>query len=335
MTVSELTERELIARIQQRLPPAPPWVVVGIGDDAAVVEPARNRLDVLTADTIVEGVHFDRRFTPPQAVGHRALAVNLSDLAAMGAAPRMALLSLALPGTLPCLDFDGIVEGLASLAASHRVHVVGGNLTRIPGPLVVDVTAVGSVKRRRVLTRRGARAGDEIYMTGTVGAAVAGLQFLKATERREAPAMMACVERYLYPLPRVRAGMVIGRSGAASACMDMSDGLADAVLQVAGSSGVGAILDADALPIEPGAREWFAQRGVDPVLEAMAGGDDYELLLTVPRKLRRRFLAVARTGGVPMTRIGVCTPDREVVVRGQSGDRPVEMALPLGFSHFR
>src|SRR5499427_2817213 len=117
MTISELSERELIARIQARLPPAPPWLLVGIGDDAAVVEPERNRVEVLTVDSLVEGVHFDRAFVPPDAIGHRALAVNLSDLAAMGAAPRHALLSMVLPATLPLSDFDGIAEGFAALAA--------------------------------------------------------------------------------------------------------------------------------------------------------------------------------------------------------------------------
>src|SRR2546426_7214649 len=140
MTISDCSERELIARIQARLPPPPDWLLVGIGDDAAVVEPERNRAEVLTVDALVEGVHFDRRFTPPAAIGHRALAVNLSDLAAMGAAPRLALLSLALPPTLPCDDFDGIVQGLVAVATRHRVHVAGGNVTRTSGPLVLDVT---------------------------------------------------------------------------------------------------------------------------------------------------------------------------------------------------
>src|SRR5438105_5557699 len=149
MIVSDLTERELVARIQSALQPAPPWLLVGIGDDAAVLEPERNRVDVLTVDAVVEGVHFDRRFTPAAAIGHRALAVNLSDLAAMGASPRMALLSMALPASLAVGDFDGIVDGLASLATRHRVHVIGGNLTRSPGPLMIDVTAVGAVKRRQ------------------------------------------------------------------------------------------------------------------------------------------------------------------------------------------
>ena len=160
MIISELSERDLVARIQHRLPNPPSWMLVGIGDDAAVVEPERNRLEVLSVDAVVEGVHFDRRFTPPEAIGHRALAVNLSDLAAMGAAPRLALLSMALPPALELADFDAIVTGLGVLAGRHSVHVAGGNLTKSPGPLMIDVTVVGSVKRRHVLTRAGARPGD-------------------------------------------------------------------------------------------------------------------------------------------------------------------------------
>src|SRR5438034_7126092 len=119
-TVADLSERELVARIQQQLLPAPDWVLVGIGDDAAVVEPERNRVEVLTVDAVVEGIHFDRAFVPSDAIGHRALTVNLSDLAAMGAAPRLALLSMALPAALPVADFDAIAGGLAALAARHR-----------------------------------------------------------------------------------------------------------------------------------------------------------------------------------------------------------------------
>ncbi len=178
MTVADLTERELVARIQRHLPPAPAWLLVGIGDDAAVVEPARNRLEVLSVDALVEGVHFDRRFTPPDAIGHRALAVNLSDLAAMGAEPRLALLSLVLPAELTCGDFDGMIGGLAKLATHYRMHVVGGNLTRSPGPLIIDVTVLGTVKRRQALRRSGARPGDVLYVSGSIGAAAAGLQML-------------------------------------------------------------------------------------------------------------------------------------------------------------
>ncbi len=337
MTVSDLSERELIARISSILPPPPPWIVLGIGDDAAVVEPARNRLEVLTVDAIVEGVHFDRRFVPPDAIGHRALAVNLSDLAAMGAEPRLALLSFALPPALPCVDFDAIASGIARLAGEHRVHVAGGNLTRSPGPLVIDITVTGTAKRRCILTRGGARPGDAVYVTGSIGAAAAGLQALKtsASEAVPVPAVEPCVKRYLYPEPRVRCGLLLGRNRAASACMDLSDGLADGLRQIAEASGVGMIIDAEAIPIEPSARAWFQARGVDPIVDGIAGGDDYELLFAVQPRRRGRLLPVSRHGGVPLTRIGVCTGDNEVRLRRQVEGRTVDEALPPGFGHFR
>lgn len=331
MTVSDLTERDLIARIRARLPPPPAWLIVGIGDDAAVVEPERNRLQVLSVDALVEGVHFDRAFTPPEAIGHRALAVNLSDLAAMGADPRLALLSLALPVTYPAADFDALIDGLAALAARHRLHVAGGNLTRSPGPLVVDVTVVGSVKRRRALVRGGARPGDELYVSGTIGAAAAGLQMLRASLTSVPSVVEPCIRRYLYPEPRVRLGSILGRARAAAACMDLSDGLADAVRQIAEASGVGAIVEAADLPLDEETRRWFESHGGDPVRDAAVGGDDYELLVASRPSSRRRLTAAARQGGVRLTRIGVCTADRGALLRRNGATEP----MPLGYTHFR
>src|SRR5262249_8003555 len=157
------------------------------GDDAAVVEPERNRVEVVSVDALVDGVHFDRAFVPPDAIGHRALAANLSDLAAMGAAPRLAVVSLALPPALPLDDFDGIADGFTALARLYRVHIVGGNLTRPPGPLTIDITVVGTVKRRQALTRGGARPDDELYVTGSVGSARAGLGKLETVASRRSP----------------------------------------------------------------------------------------------------------------------------------------------------
>lgn len=351
MTVADLTEGELVARIQKRLPPAPAWMIVGIGDDAAVVEPERNRLEVLSVDALIDGVHFDRVFTPAVAIGHRAMAANLSDLAAMGAKPRLALLSLALPQALAVTDFDAMIDGLVALAARHRLHVAGGNLTRSPGPLVIDVTITGTVKPRRALLRAGARPGDELYVSGTIGAAAAGLQMLRSntraamdvdgatevqrrldTERSSASAAAnSCIERYLYPEPRVRLGSILGRSRAASACVDSSDGLADAVRQIADASGVGAVIDAGALPIDLEARHWFESRGADALEDAITGGDDYELIAAVPPRTRRRLVAALRHGGVPLTRIGICTADRAIVLRTGGDVRP----MPRGYSHFR
>ena len=330
MTISELTERELVARVQEHLGVSPSWLVVGIGDDAAVVEPERNRLEVLTVDAVIDGVHFDRRFTPPDAIGHRALAVNLSDLAAMGAQPRLALLSFALPADLPCDDFDAIVRGIMRLAKQHGVVVVGGNLTRTPGPLAIDITAVGVAKRRQVLTRSGALPGDHLYVTGTLGASAAGLQALRSGD---ATASAVCIERYLRPTPRVRAGLLLARNRAASSCIDLSDGLADGVARLSEASGVGIAVNREAVPLEGDAAQWFAAHDHDAVLSAAAQSDDYELLFTVRPRHHKRLKAMERHGGVALTRIGVCTDTPGVVLRSASST--IVQTLPAGFTHFR
>jgi thiamine-monophosphate kinase len=357
-TVADVSERELVARIQRQLPPTPPWVLVGIGDDAAIVEPERNRAEVLTVDAIVEGVHFDRAFVPPDAIGHRALAVNLSDLAAMGAAPRLALLSMALPSTLPLADFDGIVSGFTSLAAKHRLQVIGGNLTRSPGPLVLDVTLVGTVKRRQALTRGGAKPGDDLYVSGTIGAAAAGLGLLRKVVSHQSSVVSLSPQStddlrlrlmtddsrlmtddwrlmtaYLTPEPRIRLGLLLGRNRAASACVDLSDGLADGVRRIAEASGVGVTIDASLLPIDPAARAFFEAQRLDPV-EASLEADDYELLVTVRPRARGRLAAAVRHGGAPLTRIGRCTEDRAITIR-PSGADATDAALPAGYTHFR
>lgn len=306
----------------------PSWVVVGPGDDAAVIETVRGALDVLTTDVQVEGIHFDRRFVPPDAIGHRALAVNLSDLAAMGAAPRAALLSLVLPDALEVGVVDGMLDGILALATAHRVSLVGGNVSRSPGPLVVDMTATGTVRPRCILTRAGARPGDEVFVTGMLGDAFVGLKSLQ----QACGAPQACQSRYLRPEPRVRAGWLLGRNRAASACVDLSDGLADGVRQIAGASNVGISLDAASLPMSDAARRWHEERGADPVAAALGGGDDYELLFTVRAPTRGPFREVRRlVGELPITRIGVVTKDRRLTIRTPEGERE----LPEGFEHFR
>jgi thiamine-monophosphate kinase len=327
-TAADIGERALIARITARLP-APAWLVVGPGDDAAVVEPERGALDVFTTDVQVEGVHFDRRFVTPDAIGYRALAVNLSDLAAMGARPRAALLSLVLPDAFELAAIDALVDGVLAMADTHRVAVIGGNIARSPGPLVVDVTAIGTVRRRRILRRAGARHGDGVYLTGTVGDALVGLESL---QHGGAQTMHAQEQRYLRPEPRVRAGLALAGYRAAAACMDLSDGLADAVRQVAAASGVGIELDAASLPIADAVRRWHDARGRDATAAALQGGDDYELLFTSRPAHHGRLRGVRRAvGGLPITRIGVVTRERRVVLRTGDGARE----LPEGFEHFR
>ncbi len=334
-TVADVGERALIERIKARLR-MPSWVIVGPGDDAAVIAPERGALEVITTDAQIEGVHFDRRFVPADAIGHRALAVNLSDLAAMGAQPRAALLSLALPDLLAVDDLDNLLDGLLTLAVVHRVTLIGGNITRSPGPLVVDVTAIGSVRPRRILTRGGARPGDAIYVTGALGDAAVGLQRLRSKAELdrtlEAP-LDEPSRRYLRPEPRVRAGTLLGRNRVASSCMDLSDGLADGVRQIAEVSNVGMVIDSTKLPISEAVERWHRQTGGDPVATALSGGDDYELLFTVRPSHEGRLRGVRhQMGDLPISRIGVVTKDRTLLVTASDG---THLPLPLGFEHFR
>ncbi|MGQ0736101.1 MAG: thiamine-phosphate kinase [Acidobacteriota bacterium] len=331
-TVAGCGERALLERIRTILVSGrhQEGVVVGIGDDGAVVAVPRNALTVLTADGAVEGVHFDRAFSTAGDIGVRALAANLSDLAAMGAEPRWALLSLALPDSTPVGEVDEMVTGIATLAAAHDVAVVGGNVTTSPSALVIDITAIGTVRPRQLLTRSGGRAGDELFVSGTVGGAAAGLEMLRSGVAADAG--HPCVVRHVRPVPRVRLGLAIGRARAARAMIDLSDGLADAAHQLAEASGCGIELDAETIPIDACARAWWESNGTDPVAAALAGGDDYELLCAIPRSWQGRLRhARSRVGDPPLTRIGVLTRDRDARVLRRSGAR---VRLPRGYEHF-
>jgi thiamine-monophosphate kinase len=324
MTVGEIGERALIERIRSRIPPPPGFVVVGAGDDAAVIEPERNLLEVITTDSLVEGIHFDQAFVRPGDIGYKALAVNLSDLAAMGAAPRVSLLSLMLPASWPVAHVDALVEGMLALAANARIALVGGNIARSPGPLVVDVIVTGSVHRRRVLTRNGARTGDELYVTGLLGGAAAGLRLLSrdvAAGEGEGTSARRLAMRYLRPEARLKFGLLLGRNRAARACIDLSDGLADGVRQIAEASALGAVIYADKVPIEGGAT----------FQDALSGGEDYELLFAVSPKIRSRLDNVRRlVKDLPVTCIGRLTANRALLL--EKDGRTEE--LPAGFEHF-
>jgi len=333
ITVASLGERALIARLHARLPPSADYVRIGIGDDAAMVEPERGMQIVLTTDSLVEGVHFRRDWTAADAIGHKALAVNLSDIAAMGATPRASLLSLAMPADLLLEDFDRLIDGYARLGAATRTPLVGGNIARSPGGLIVDVTVVGSVRPRRVLRRAGARPGDELFVTGAPGMAAAGLALLTDGLDRSGLTSdeLACITRHERPDPRLRLGRLVGRISAAVAAMDLSDGLSDAASTLAEAAGAGVVVDAAAIPVHPGVAAVAARRGHSPLDFVLRGGEDYELAFAVPARRRSRFLAAARRcGNLPVTCVG-----RFERAGGAWLDTGGTMSpLPPGFYHF-
>jgi thiamine-monophosphate kinase len=335
-TVSSAGERALIERIRARAAgtsASAPWLTQGIGDDAAVMAIPRGEVLVSSVDALVEDVHFRLDWSTPHSVGRKAIAVSLSDLAAMGAAPRAVLVSLTLPAGFALADFDALVDGLVEEAGRHGATLAGGNIASSPGSLAIHVTSLGSAHPRRILTRAGGRPGDELFVTGTIGAATAALGVL----RHEGPGgarasadLAECLARYETPSPLLRCGRRVAGQRAASACMDLSDGLADAARQIAQASGTGACLDAALLPVHPAARRWFEARGLDPIAAALGGGEDYELLFAVPRRRRRGFLAaIARSGGIVATLVGELTTEPALVLRRDDHN----LVLPAGYSH--
>ena len=333
LTTGDAGEHSLIKRIHERARTARAGIVVGIGDDAAVLETVRGRHDVVTTDSLVEGIHFRLDWTPARSLGRKAVLVNLSDLAAMGATPHAILLSLCLPSGLPLTDFDNLIEGVVAETSASKSSLVGGNITASPGPLVINVTAIGSAHPRRLLGRGGGRPGDELFVTGSIGAAAAGLDMLQrlSAGQQTDSQIAACIERYHVPPNRVACGRVVAGDRAASACMDLSDGLADAVRQLAEASGTGAALTAHSIPVDEAAAAWWTRSGADPVRKAITGGEDYELLFSVPPKRRRAFAsAMTKAGSVPVTKVGVLTAATPyVLTQGES-----TQDLPEGFEHF-
>lgn len=337
-----MNEFELIARYFTRPLPAGSLVAAGIGDDCALLQ-AGERFWAVTTDMLIEGRHFFPA-TDAAALGHKSLAVNLSDLAAAGAAPRCFFLALALPRVDEAwlAAFSG---GLFALADRHDCPLAGGDTTRAAagagagaGPITITITALGDVPRAHVRTRGGARPGDEVWVSGTLGDAALALQFTTdpsaasgggaAGEVRLDPAQAAfCRERLDRPTPRVELGIAL--RGIASAAIDISDGLLGDLGHVLERSGVGASVEWEQLPRSPALR---AQRVEVQRRCALAGGDDYELLFTAPASRRSAVQEAADQSGVGVTCIGRIEAAAGLRVHDAAG---VELALPFGgFDHF-
>jgi thiamine-monophosphate kinase len=295
-----LGEFDLIARYFSR-PSRRVDVELGVGDDAAVLTVPAGMALVAATDTLVEGRHF-LPGAPADSIGHQALAVNLSDLAAMGAEPAWALLSLSIPDVSePWLE--AFASGLYGLAERSGIELVGGDTVR--GPLVVTVAAMGLVPRGQALRRAGAQVGDAIFVSGTLGEAAAGLQVLR--EDPAAPIDDSLVRRYRYAEPRLDLGRAL--RGQASAAMDISDGLLGDLRKVCLASGVGARIELAALPIGAPLARRFDTSACERF--ALLGGDDYELLFTVPRALAERWDRGGAPVG-PVTKIGEIVPGEDV-----------------------
>jgi len=310
-------EFRLIDRIRERTAQGREDVRLGIGDDAAVVAPPAGQEIAIAVDTMVEGVHFPVG-TAAADIGWKSLAVNLSDLAAMGASPAWALLALTLPSqpaeTLRQF-IDDYAEGFAQLAQPHRLALIGGDTTR--GNLTISVVVHGFVPPGKALTRAGARAGDVVLVTGTLGDAAAGLHLLQRGARVDEGDGRAAylIERLHRPTPRLAAGLAL--RGRASACIDVSDGLLADLGHICEQSGLGAELETELLPRSPMLMASFDELAVRDF--ALAGGDDYELCFTVPAALVADVQTDLARLGCGATRIGRMVEGTGVRVRDAQG----------------
>ncbi len=315
-----------------------PSLIHGIGDDAAVIRQRSGFDAVVTADLLVEGVDFDlERFrTSPRDLGHKALAVSLSDIAAMGARPSMCLLSVGVPRARWESDFlEQLYEGVFALAARHGVSVIGGDISRTPRHVVIDSVVLGETRRGRAVLRSGARPGDQIFVTGSLGGAAAGLRLLregadpKGADRRSR-ARRQLSRRQTRPTPRVEWGRLLGELRLATALIDLSDGLSSDLSHLCAESGVGASVEAALLPLDPSVRA-AGFDDEDALCLALDGGEDFELLFTVrPRDVAKLPDEVE---GVRVTRVGEVTAGRGRLELTRDG-----RALPLrpgGFEHFK
>jgi thiamine-monophosphate kinase len=335
-TVFDVGEFGLIDRLVSALPEearaAREDVLVAAGDDAAVIRHPAGEVQIVTTDALVEGIHFRLDWTDWASLGHKALAVNVSDIAGMGGVPTVAVVTLGLRGDELVSDLEAMYRGMGELARRHGVVVVGGDIVRVDRDRLVSVTTLGRVVESEVLLRSGAHPGDAIGVTGTVGASAAGLEILR---HPEAFAGRTTAERlvrsHLRPEPRVDAGRLLARHGA-SAAMDLSDGLAGDLPKILVASGVSAEIAVERLPVIAAVRALFPESW--PEL-ALRGGEDYELLFTIAPERWEAMAADADPRGITVTRIGaILPPDErsELFLHRPDGTRE---RLPLGaFDHF-
>jgi thiamine-monophosphate kinase len=296
-------------------------VVTGIGDDCAVLRLPANHDVLTTTDFSLENVHFRRAWHPPESVGHRCLARGLSDIASMGGEPVAAFLSLALPAKLPQAWVDVFTRGLLKLAREFGVTLAGGDTAQSPAGILADIVVLGSLPKGKAVLRSGARPGDRIYVTGSLGGSAAALDLL-FSKRKLAPKQFP---KHFFPQPRIPQGQFLRAKNFASSMIDVSDGLSTDLNHICEESGVGAEIWECAIP------RAIIGKDREPInlKFALHGGDDYELLFTARREKR----IPAQISGIPTTCIGEIKPGRKMSIISESGKRST--LKPEGWQHFR
>ncbi|HXG93902.1 MAG TPA: thiamine-phosphate kinase [Blastocatellia bacterium] len=327
------SELEIISWIRKHSR-ASSGVKVGIGDDAAVIETGGAGDWIVCSDLMVEGVHFRSEWAAPRLIGRKALAVTLSDVAAMGGAARFALASIALPGGLSAQLIEELFHGMFELADDYGVSIIGGDTSSSRDSLFIDTVAIGECARGGAVTRSGAQVGDIIYVTGKLGASALGLALLergyRLEEKNRDDARQRAIRKHLDPEPLLKAGRAIGEAHLATAMIDISDGLSTDLSHILEESRCGAIVHASAIPVARCALELSVGIGLDAFNLALHGGEEYELLFTARPENQNRVAELSNAIGMMITAIGEITDGKGLQLE-HSGR--IERLSPSGYEH--
>jgi len=330
LKLSDIGEFRVISSIRSDLKDFQKEVIVGIGDDTAAIKVSGKKLLLFTSDSLVEDVHFKWDYTSPFQVGWKALVVNISDVAAVGGNPTHCLVSLALPSDTERNLVREVYRGLKKAASKYRVGIVGGDTVRAPS-FIITVSLLGEVKRENIVLRSGAKPGDLIYVTGQLGSSGAGLACLKAPNGKVKPKIRQfLIKKHLIPSPRLVEGQKIASSQIATSMIDLSDGLASDLHRLAEESKVGAVLWEDEFPIALATEQLAKVMGKSLLEWILYGGEDYELLFTVPPNKKEKL---KQTLGFPHTLIGeIVDRDQGMYLKKRGGNRTkIEDG---GYNHF-
>jgi len=326
----EIGEFDLIGRIRKWMATSNPALIRGIGDDVAVVEVSRKVL-LVTTDILIEDIHFKRAWIDPYHLGKKALAVNVSDIAAMGGTPEYFLISLGLPKNLPLSFVTSFYRGLKQGAKQFNVDLIGGD-TSVSREITINICVLGDGKKGDLVFRNGARVGDDLFVSGTLGDAALGLRILQEKRLKERPTGL--VEKHLSPSPRIELGQAIAKHHWATSMIDVSDGLLMDTNHLLEESKVGVRIWEDRVPLSNLYRKWIGFFSKNPFQIALAGGEDYELLFTAPPKMRKRISNLARSLKIPIARIGeILAQKKGFLMVGKDGKEYPPSRL--GFEHFK
>ena len=333
MDIKELGESGLIQRIADTYQSSDSSVVAGIGDDAAALKISSHNILLTTADILLEDVHFDLTFTDSYHLGRKALAVNLSDIAAMGGTPRFFLVSLALPAHLSVSFIDHLYRGMMELAAEFHTILVGGDTNASPQKLMIAITVLGETQPEHLLKRSGAQAGDSLFVTGTIGDAALGLINLqKHPTGTKPPPLNELTSKHLSPSPRIKEGKVLAENHLANAMIDISDGLLTDLKRILTASYKGATVWIEKLPLSNAFKQTETTPNQDTINYALTGGEDYELLFTSPPAKEKALHQAVNQAGFTITKIGMITDSQELVVLDHK-QQPFPLGN-LGYDHF-